>query len=75
MNYASVIFVFVIGCSVGYYYLRARKWFNGPGKSMEPDPQISPVTFDDSFESVTLNLGEKDGSSKSTLKNGSSTKQ
>ncbi|KAI8884439.1 amino acid transporter [Backusella circina FSU 941] len=76
MNYASVIFVFVIGCSVAYYYLRARKWFHGPGKSMEADPQISPVNFDDSFESVTLTLGgEKDGSSKSTIKKGSSTKQ
>jgi len=38
MNYAIVVFSGVIGASVAYYYLRARKWFHGPGKSMEPDP-------------------------------------
>ncbi|KAG1473240.1 hypothetical protein G6F56_001069 [Rhizopus delemar] len=38
MNYAIVVFSGVIGASVAYYYLRARRWFHGPGKSMEPDP-------------------------------------
>jgi hypothetical protein len=37
MNYASVIFCFVIFASVGYYYLYARHWFKGPTKSLEPD--------------------------------------
>ncbi|KAL0136402.1 amino acid permease-domain-containing protein [Mucor lusitanicus] len=62
MNYASVIFVFVMLWSVGYYYFRARKWFTGPGKSLEDDPQLNPVTFDDSFESVTFDPGRKDDS-------------
>lgn len=54
MNYASVIFVFVMVCSVSYYHFRARSWFHGPGKSMEEDPQLNPVTFDDTFEPVTF---------------------
>ncbi|KAI8086079.1 amino acid/polyamine transporter I [Halteromyces radiatus] len=37
MNYASVIFCFVIFASVTYYFVYARKWFKGPSKSMEPD--------------------------------------
>ncbi|CAO3629214.1 unnamed protein product [Cunninghamella blakesleeana] len=37
MNYAIVIFSFVIFASVSYYFLRARKWFKGPTKSREPD--------------------------------------
>ncbi|KAI8343196.1 amino acid/polyamine transporter I [Chlamydoabsidia padenii] len=37
MNYASVIFCFVIFVSVGYYFAFARKWFQGPTKSLEPD--------------------------------------
>ncbi|RCH98456.1 hypothetical protein CU098_003769 [Rhizopus stolonifer] len=43
MNYASVIFVFVMVCSIGYYHFRARQWFHGPGKSQEPDPQLEEV--------------------------------
>ncbi|CAO3591641.1 unnamed protein product [Absidia cylindrospora] len=35
MNYASVIFVFVIGASVLYYQFRAKHWFTGPGRSIE----------------------------------------
>lgn len=35
MNYASVIFVFVIGASVLYYQLLAKHWFTGPGRSIE----------------------------------------
>lgn len=54
MNYASVIFVFVMLVSVSYYYFRARAWFHGPGKSLEDDPQLNPVTFDDTFESITF---------------------
>lgn len=38
MNYASPVLVFVLVASLGYYGVRARKWFHGPGKSMEPDP-------------------------------------
>lgn len=72
MNYASVIFVAVMVCSVGYYYFSARKWFHGPGKSMEEDPRLSPVTFDDSFEPVTINSGKLD-SNRSDIKRGHST--
>ncbi|GAA5795464.1 amino acid/polyamine transporter I [Helicostylum pulchrum] len=71
MNYASVIFVAVMVCSVGYYYFSARKWFHGPGKSMEEDPRLSPVTFDDSFEPVTFNAGKLD-SNRSDIKRGHS---
>ncbi|KAI8376636.1 amino acid/polyamine transporter I [Choanephora cucurbitarum] len=42
MNYASVIFAFVMFSAVGYYHFRARHWFHGPGKSQEPDPQLEP---------------------------------
>ncbi|KAI8058857.1 amino acid/polyamine transporter I [Thamnidium elegans] len=72
MNYASVIFVAVMICSVGYYYFSARKWFHGPGKSMEEDPRLSPVTFDDSFEPVTFNSGKLD-SNRSDIKRDHST--
>ncbi|KAG2234672.1 hypothetical protein INT48_005824 [Thamnidium elegans] len=72
MNYASVIFVAVMVCSVGYYYFSARKWFHGPGKSMEEDPRLSPVTFDDSFEPVTFNSGKLD-SNRSDIKRDHST--
>ncbi|KAG2207222.1 hypothetical protein INT47_012275 [Mucor saturninus] len=65
MNYASVIFVAVMICSVSYYYLRAKEWFHGPGKSLEDDPQLDPVSFDDSFEPVTFTLGKQDSSSAS----------
>ncbi|KAI8641143.1 amino acid permease-domain-containing protein [Parasitella parasitica] len=40
MNYAIVVFTGVIGASVLYYYARARKFFKGPGKSLEHDPQL-----------------------------------
>ncbi|KAF7732811.1 hypothetical protein EC973_000086 [Apophysomyces ossiformis] len=39
MNYACAPLVIVLGGSVAYYYFRAYKWFDGPGKSLEPDPQ------------------------------------
>lgn len=60
MNYASVIFTFVMVCSVSYYYLRAKHWFHGPGKSLEEDPQLQPVTFDDSYESCAFASGNED---------------
>ncbi|KAG2197835.1 hypothetical protein INT47_009716 [Mucor saturninus] len=40
MNYAIVVFGGVMALSVAYYHFRARQWFSGPGKSMEPDPQL-----------------------------------
>ncbi|CEP17139.1 hypothetical protein [Parasitella parasitica] len=40
MNYAIVVFTGVIGASVLYYYARAKKFFKGPGKSLEHDPQL-----------------------------------
>ncbi|ORZ14128.1 amino acid permease-domain-containing protein, partial [Absidia repens] len=43
MNYASVIFAFVIGASVLYYLLRAKHWFTGPGSIELPaDNYTSP---------------------------------
>ncbi|KAI8336017.1 amino acid/polyamine transporter I [Blakeslea trispora] len=42
MNYASVIFSFVMLSAVGYYHFCARHWFHGPGKSQEPDPRLEP---------------------------------
>lgn len=47
MNYASVIFVFVMACSLFYYYFRARHWFQGPGRSLQPD--LDPDMIDDSI--------------------------
>ncbi|KAG1145550.1 hypothetical protein G6F37_009853 [Rhizopus arrhizus] len=47
MNYASVIFVFVMACSLLYYYFRARHWFQGPGRSLQPD--LDPDMIDDSI--------------------------
>lgn len=35
MNYASVIFVFVIVSSLIYYYFYARHWFKGPGSQSD----------------------------------------
>ncbi|KAI9480863.1 MAG: amino acid permease-domain-containing protein [Benjaminiella poitrasii] len=46
MNYAIVVFTGVIGASVVYYYVRARKWFHGPGKSLEHDPQLDHFPVD-----------------------------
>jgi amino acid transporter len=46
MNYAIVVFGGVIGLSVVYYHFRARKWFTGPGKSMEPDTQLEEFPVD-----------------------------
>lgn len=46
MNYAIVVFVGVLGASVVYYHFRARKWFNGPGKSMEHDPQLDGLPME-----------------------------
>ncbi|KAI9480465.1 MAG: amino acid/polyamine transporter I [Benjaminiella poitrasii] len=57
MNYASVIFAFVMLASLAYYFLRAKKWFHGPGRSLEEEGPLSPVTFDDSFESITFAPG------------------
>ncbi|KAI9312378.1 amino acid/polyamine transporter I [Dichotomocladium elegans] len=45
MNYAIVPLAFVLGGSVLYYRFHARKYFHGPGKSMEPDPYLDDVSF------------------------------
>ncbi|KAI7870950.1 amino acid permease-domain-containing protein [Spinellus fusiger] len=44
MNYACVPLVFVMGSSASYYHFRGRKWFTGPGKSLEPDSQLEDVS-------------------------------
>ncbi|KAL0088535.1 amino acid permease-domain-containing protein [Phycomyces blakesleeanus] len=50
MNYACAPLVFVLGGSIGYYHFRARKWFTGPGRSLEPDPQIDgPAVTEEYF--------------------------
>ncbi|KAI7898409.1 amino acid/polyamine transporter I [Cokeromyces recurvatus] len=59
MNYASVIFVFVMVASLSYYFLRAKEWFHGPGRSLEDEGQLNPVTFDDNFESITFSPGSE----------------
>ncbi|CEG80247.1 hypothetical protein RMATCC62417_14610 [Rhizopus microsporus] len=46
MNYAIVVFCGVIGASIAYYQFRARHWFHGPGKSMEPDPILDGIPID-----------------------------
>jgi amino acid transporter len=43
MNYAIVVFTGVIGASVLYYHARAKKFFKGPGKSLEHDPQLDGI--------------------------------
>ncbi|KAI7859780.1 amino acid permease-domain-containing protein [Circinella umbellata] len=49
MNYACVPLVAVLGGSILFYQFRAKKYFNGPGKSLEPDPYLDEnVSFDSS---------------------------
>ncbi|KAF7730266.1 hypothetical protein EC973_002509 [Apophysomyces ossiformis] len=43
MNYACAPLVVVLGGSVAYYKFRAKKWFTGPGNSLEIDPQLDIV--------------------------------
>ncbi|KAI9492371.1 amino acid/polyamine transporter I [Zychaea mexicana] len=40
MNYACVPLVAVLGGAIIFFQLRAKKYFTGPGKSMEPDPYL-----------------------------------
>ncbi|KAG1464241.1 hypothetical protein G6F46_002927 [Rhizopus delemar] len=56
MNYAIVVFTGVIGASVSYYHLRARKWFHGPGKSMEPDPILDTIPTDTIYDKKQMSL-------------------
>lgn len=53
MNYASVIFVFVMVCSLSYYHFRARYWFHGPGRSLQPDPTVFEDNMDDSIVRIS----------------------
>ncbi|KAG2226160.1 hypothetical protein INT45_003305, partial [Circinella minor] len=49
MNYACVPLVAVLGGSILFYQFRAKKYFTGPGKSLEPDPYLDEnVSFDSS---------------------------
>ncbi|KAL9548671.1 hypothetical protein PS6_006477 [Mucor atramentarius] len=52
MNYAIVVFAGVIGASVIYYYARARKFFKGPGKSLEHDPQLDGLPVETAVDDV-----------------------
>ncbi|KAI9250050.1 amino acid/polyamine transporter I [Sporodiniella umbellata] len=45
MNYASVIFVFVIASSLLYYYFYARNWFKGPGSYNTADTLVDETDF------------------------------
>jgi hypothetical protein len=54
MNYAIVVFTGVMGASVLYYRFRARKWFHGPGKSMEADPQLEGVPSETTIEKKNM---------------------
>lgn len=56
MNYAIVVFTGVIGASVSYYHLRARKWFHGPGISMEPDPILDTIPTDTIYDKKQMSL-------------------
>ncbi|KAI8975093.1 amino acid permease-domain-containing protein [Mycotypha africana] len=58
MNYSSVIFVGVMLWSIAYYHFRARKWFNGPGKSLEQDPPLTVVSYNDSIDSISYVQGQ-----------------
>ncbi|CAO3637505.1 unnamed protein product [Mucor fragilis] len=52
MNYAIVVFAGVIGASVVYYYARAKKFFKGPGKSLEHDPQLDGFPVETAVDDV-----------------------
>ncbi|KAK4513002.1 Protein gts1 [Mucor velutinosus] len=52
MNYAIVVFSGVIGASVLYYYARANKFFKGPGKSLEYDPQLDGLPVETAVDDV-----------------------
>ncbi|KAI8977522.1 amino acid permease-domain-containing protein [Mycotypha africana] len=66
MNYAVVVFFGVIGASVLYYHFRARQWFHGPGKSMEPDPQLDGIPFEDTTHDGKKNHSPSDSSSRTS---------
>jgi hypothetical protein len=65
MNYAVVVFTAVIGASVAYYYFQARKWFRGPGKSMEHDPYLYDLPSERVIDEVKHVKNESDTSSDS----------
>ncbi|KAI8378738.1 amino acid permease-domain-containing protein [Choanephora cucurbitarum] len=46
MNYAIVVFGGIITLSVLYYHFRARRWFHGPGKSMEHVSQLDDLPIE-----------------------------
>ncbi|KAI9338414.1 amino acid permease-domain-containing protein [Pilaira anomala] len=69
MNYAIVVFGGVMGISVAYYHFRARKWFTGPGKSLEYDPQLDGLGVDEQTDYKTHIQTDSDGSSHSSSNN------
>lgn len=64
MNYAIVVFTGVMGASVAYYHFQARKWFHGPGKSMEHDPYLCDLPGEKTADEVK-HKNESDTSSDS----------
>lgn len=69
MNYAIVVFGGVMGISVAYYHFRARKWFTGPGRSLEYDPQLDGLGVDEQTDYKTQIQTDSDGSSHSSSNN------
>ncbi|KAJ2960070.1 hypothetical protein NQZ79_g4473 [Umbelopsis isabellina] len=57
MNYAILPFVVIMGASVGYYYLFARKWFTGPVRVVDGE-QV--VLGEDDEEPVTNEKTEQE---------------
>ncbi|KAI8069179.1 amino acid/polyamine transporter I [Gongronella butleri] len=55
MNYASVIFVFVIMVCVIFYYTRARHYFTGPSMSLEPDEYLDEGIVADNSQKLQVN--------------------
>ncbi|KAI8081999.1 amino acid permease-domain-containing protein [Gilbertella persicaria] len=66
MNYAIVVFGGVIILSVLYYHFRARKWFHGPGKSLEHDPQLDGLPVETAADDTKQSNFKYDTSSQSS---------
>lgn len=41
MNYAAVVFVFVLLFSVGFWYTHGRHYYTGPGKQASTSPPVA----------------------------------
>jgi amino acid transporter len=61
MNYAIVVFGGIMILSVLYYHFRARRWFKGPGQSMQHDPHL------DGFPVETAIVDNKDRKNSSNV--------